>query len=612
MQPLQIKINSAYKSIPANLEFELPVFTVLTGENGSGKTQLFEALKNTKENQILNGEKILENISYVGYGSLEPAVGPGGDPVAIRKRLDPIWEQLQQAQRSKLNQQRRAKPKSNSQSLKEVDCLSFIKDKAMRQLLEDISTKSNIEASKMTKATLDEYLRLIDIPDRNPFSTHVSQIFKAYQINDYDNEMNKVYAHRKVPGANKPLDSNAFIERYGETPWDILDAVLERMQLPYRCNNPMTTKREDSFVFKLIHKYSGMEVNSNMLSSGEKTLMSLALAIFNFKGNRRATDIMILDEPDAPLHPSMSKLMLEILEEDVVKKKGIPVILSTHSLTTIACAPARSIYKLNSENKIPEQTSFEDTMKVLALGIPNLNVSIENRRQVFVESKYDVIYYESLFNIISRIEKFETLPQFLPPHYKDGSNCGDVLKIARTLRDMGNKRVYGLIDRDRKNTSESQIIILGMGRRYAIENYIFEPHLLGLYLIHKSFEKPSNLGFGDCHSYIEVYEKISKCDQELQKLASKVESKIDWESKQTNHYKSQLIGGSSISIRSDIFEMGGHELETLIKNTWHQIKGVASNNHGDSAIKTDVINTVINDFPNLLSKDLIDTLKEIR
>lgn len=50
---MQIKIRNVYKSIPASLEFELPFFTVLTGENGSGKTHLFEALNDNANGQIL-------------------------------------------------------------------------------------------------------------------------------------------------------------------------------------------------------------------------------------------------------------------------------------------------------------------------------------------------------------------------------------------------------------------------------------------------------------------------------------------------------------------------------------------------------------------------------
>jgi hypothetical protein len=87
-----------------------------------------------------------------------------------------------------------------------------------------------------------------------------------------------------------------------------------------------------------------------------------------------------------------------------------------------------------------------------------------------VENQNDVFYYESLFNILSRLHHFDTVPQFLPPNKQDGSNCDAVLNIVHSLRDMGNDLVYGLIDWDLHHTSEQQVIILGGGKRYAIEN----------------------------------------------------------------------------------------------------------------------------------------------
>lgn len=338
--------------------------------------------------------------------------------------------------------------------------------------------------------------------------------------------------------------------------------------------------------------------------------MSLALVLYNTKDGDGKVELLILDEPDASLHPSMSKLMLKILEEEIVKKLSIPVVISTHSPTTIACAPAYSLYKITKENKKPEKCNLEDSIGLLSYSIPNLRVSVEARRQVFVESVYDVMYYESLFAILSRHHNFSTQPQFIPPHIHKGSNCSDVISITQALRDLGNTQIYGLIDWDGKNNEEEQLIILGFKKRYAIENYIFEPHLLGLYLVYKDFVGPEEFGINDCHSYRELLNKIDISI--LQKIIDSIEDKFfsDGSNQRTGKLESELISGGKVMVDSTLFRMQGHSLEEKYKTMWPKLQSVRD--RGDSAIKADLINTTINDFSEFLSKDILNTFEEFK
>ncbi len=358
----------------------------------------------------------------------------------------------------------------------------------------------------------------------------------------------------------------------------------------------MSSKRDSTYYFKLVHKDLGFEIDTNDLSTGEKTLMSLALAIYNTTGQGGQADILILDEPDAPLHPSLSKLMLELLEEDVVKKYGIPVIMSTHSPTTITSAP-------------PRQCDLEDSISTLTYGIANLHISVEKRRQVFVEHSYDVEYYEALYEILSRHYQFDTLPQFLPPHSRNGTNCSDVKSITRTLRDLGNTQVYGLIDWDGENRQEDQIIILGLEKRYSIENYILEPHLLGLYLVKKNFVSPVEIGLPNCSSYLDICNKIS--NETLQCITNIIESKISWDNTDSSsRISSILINDYTLQVRQELYTIKGHNLEEKCKTAWPRLNSVRGN--GDSALKKDIVFTIINDFPLLLSKDIIDTFMQFK
>ena len=605
---MKIKIRQNHKSIPSGLKFELPMFTVLTGENGSGKTHLFEAIGNAKNGEIHLDGSLLNTISYIPFGGLNPQVDQQCDPAQISQRVKQVWQEVvnakQQASRNRQEGDYSGSPENDP-------ILRYIGNQQHREAILDISKKLATPPSQLTEDLVADRISIMAISGNSLFNSQFALIFKSYHVRYLDNKLNKIYAEDGISDAPPFLKEAEFKAKYGEAPWTFVNGVLEKLKLPYTVNNPMNTMRDTTFVFKLIHKTSSIEIDTNDLSTGEKTLMSLALAIYNSTGTRDRAGFLVLDEPDAPLHPSMSKLMLEIIEEEIVRKHKIPVLLSTHSPTTIACTPANALYKISASDKTPVQCNLQDSMKILTYGIPNLRVSTEHRRQVFVEHTYDVDYYEALFDIVSRKEKFTVTPQFLPPHTLNGSNCNAVLEITRKLRDMGNTHVYGLIDWDLKNSPEQQVIILGLGKRYAMENYVFEPHFLGLYLIHKKFVTPNVLGLVDCNSYLDVIKRIDTDNSSLQIIVDHVQNNISWENEDACMVKSELLDGSEIEVRKEFFEMKGHKLEDLIKESWPTLKSVRSNNDGDGALKKDVINTVINDFPGLLSKDIPATFSSI-
>jgi ABC-type cobalamin/Fe3+-siderophores transport system ATPase subunit len=548
---MKIKIRKNHKSIKESLEFELPTFTVLTGENGSGKTHLFEAIKDRQNGEVHLDGSLLSTISYIPFGGLNPQIDQQCDPVQISQRVKQLWRELIEAKQSII----RSGGMQNYQfeTPDQDPIFHYMGNQQTKDAILAISKKIKTLPSQLTEDHISEHINITALSSGDLFNSQFALIFKSYHLRHLDNMLNRVYAEQGITDAPPFLDEVTFKDKYGEAPWIFVNGVLERLHLPYTVNNPMSSMRDITFSFKLIHKNSGIEIDTNDLSTGEKTLMSLALAIYNSTGSRDRVDLLILDEPDAPLHPSMSKLMLEIIEEEIVKKHGIPVILSTHSPTTIACTPANSLYKISITDKSPSQCNLQDSMEILTYGIPNLRVSTEHRRQVFVEHAYDVDYYENLFDIASRKVSFTTTPQFLPPHTLNGSNCSAVLEITRNLRNMGNINVYGLIDWDLKNSPEKQVIVLGLGKRYAIENYVFEPHLLGLYLVHKKFVHPRDIGLPDCNSYLDVTNKIISDNNALQTIVNHVQNNIHWGGEETSSLESELIDGHKVVIRKEFF-----------------------------------------------------------
>ena len=333
--------------------------------------------------------------------------------------------------------------------------------------------------------------------------------------------------------------------------------------------------------------------------------MSLALAIYNTQDSNGKPDLLILDEPDAPLHPEYSKLLIEILTEIVVKEAGVNVIITTHSPSTVALCPDNALYEIEKTTKIPSMISISKGIEILTNGIPHLKVSIEERRQIFVESKYDVQYFERLYNLIKRNNEIHYSPIFLEPH-SGTSNCTDVISIVENLSNNGSDLVRGIIDWDGRNTAtHTNIKILGNGKRYAIENYLLDPLFIGLALIRERKKAFKDFSIDNFHTYIDA-SKLT--EQDAQKICDHIINLTSLPC--ANLVSCETHNGWKLNLPTAFTLMRGHDWESLIFEKIPEINAIAPKGKGDSGLKLEIL-TTIEEFPQYLSKDIFETLNSI-
>ena len=86
------------------------------------------------------------------------------------------------------------------------------------------------------------------------------------------------------------------------------------------------------------------------LFSEKRTLMALAMLIFKAQLNNIPPQVLLLDEIDASLHPSMIERMIHVIQTLFIEKYGMKVILATHSPTTVALGPEDSIFVISNED----------------------------------------------------------------------------------------------------------------------------------------------------------------------------------------------------------------------------------------------------------------------
>lgn len=589
---MRVTIRQKHKSINPPCEFELPEFSVLTGKNGSGKTHLLEAIANKDKSHVLIDGNITQNVRYIGFNGLNPKIEESCDPNSIKQHVKNVWNQYNNG---KQNAQRRNKNNIESilQSVGDANMKKFI-----RKALEDSGKAYN----ELTEDDLEDSFDISFMGQNDFFTAQFALIFKNYHKRSEENNINEYYQSKGKPISKPVLTQDDFQAKYGEPPWEFVNRILTETNIPYEVNNPEGDRLDSNFVFKLKDRAGGFEISSADLSTGEKVLMSLALAIYNTGGDLGKPDVLLIDEPDAGLHPSMSKMMVKVLKEHIVQENNIHTVISTHSPTTVIASEGIAIYQLIRGNSTPTKIPIQDAVELLSSDIPFLRISNERRRQIFVESKYDVIYYELLTNIYGRLETLPAEPIFIPARTSNGSNCTDVIDVVNNLYSNGNEQIYGIIDWDLNNSPTNRVLVLGHGERYAIENFLLDPLLMGILMIREKIPI-SDFGKLSVSKYPEFGQLTS---EDAQLIITKILTELDLESENKVLYKS--FNGWELQTSNEFNQHQGHDLETLYKTKFSFLNTYQR----EDALKKDVIEKVINDYPDFAPIAISEILMKIK
>jgi ABC-type multidrug transport system ATPase subunit len=335
------------------------------------------------------------------------------------------------------------------------------------------------------------------------FQQSFGRLFSEYQKNFINNSL-KELANSKGKSI-KFLSHEDFISNYGNPPWDFLNSILEKANLDFRINQPDEFDIDRQYEPILTNQVRNTRIKFADLSSGEKILMSFALCLYYAEDRRQLVNyprVLLFDEIDAPLHPSMTQSLLATIQEILIRQHGIKVILTTHSPSTVALSPEESIYAMTKdEQQRLKKVTKDKALSILTSGVPTLSINYENRRQVFVESEYDARFYEIIYNKIKDDLVPEVSLNFISSGLKDSGSCEQVKEIVRKLRDGGSKTVYGIIDWDGQNCGNQYIKVLGKECRHSIENYILDPLLVATFLFREKWIDRSDIGLNDNETY---------------------------------------------------------------------------------------------------------------
>jgi ABC-type uncharacterized transport system ATPase component len=587
-------------------EIDLPDFVVLTGINGAGKTQLLHAIAHNQLKVTDDNGLDLNQIKYVTSQSLSP----NESSIVTREQLNAspqnLWDKYNSYLQGKINNPDITLANIFGNDLLQLRIIERISEYAKK----DIGKLNFDDIFNYFPANFDAWI----VPDI--FHQNFSSLFKRYQVKFDDNNYQQFRSKSNDCEEISFLTEEKFLETFGEVPWDFVNSIIAEAELDYHFSSPANSHRDVPFELKLVNNINGTEIKFEDLSSGEKVIMSLALALCNSNFDVEFPKVLLMDEPDASLHPSMSKQFLNVINNVFVEEKKIKVIITTHSSSTVALAPENTIFIVNKTGQRVEKVSKDKALKILTAGVPSFSVNYENRRQVFVESPNDVLFYEKIYQRLSSYLNPEISLSFIPSGDsrtdKNGipvANCDQVKKIVKLLRDAGNNFVWGIIDWDLKNQSANFVEVLGNGNRYNIESYLFDPILISALLLREKIISREDLDLSNNQTYSD-FKYFSQV--QLQKISdfsvNKISSQVKSDDK--SMVKTKLLNEIEIEISRWYLHFQGHELEEMFLTVFPKLEDIRKRK--EELLKIAIIEKIIDDMPGLISIDLFDIYSKLQ
>lgn len=460
---------------------DIPPFAVITGVNGVGKTQLLEVIKGRSERpdkygaihpiaREISSSKGLENLVFsenttqmgLSLNGLIEYVQNSDQRLVTLRNLDEQIKNFQFHLKNRKQQYSQSTDKIVKLQLENkihgfedqihnlqnqiLNVHIYAYEEELRRIAHKLGKKVNeLSENEIREFAIDNFESLTNVDELTRFIANENQRYMkrvTYLTETHQREEAEMLVNQERPYQT----INRIFHQYGFDYFDMLN--------PFPVDNKLNG--EIRFQGK-----EGEIVDYNSLSSGEQAIVQFVIWSYgqDFRGNRLNT--MVLDEPDAHLHPSMCKMMVEIFSEMSAKKEigggGIRIIITTHSPSTVAFTPEGSLFVMQREadnKRSIKPTTSENAVEILSDGIFTFSramsqfaqmSSSQKQNLVFVEGKTDVKHYTKAMQILG----YDLDVEFFEMH--DATTLSDFITCT-PARLFNKKSLIALFDCDKEGS----------------------------------------------------------------------------------------------------------------------------------------------------------------
>lgn len=421
MKKLDIEILKSYKLYKENTSYHLEGdLIVLSGVNGSGKSQLLKILsKSTNEaisRSIIQSEDerkgtFLEDVLLLSFRD-NIDIGDDFGQYTVTYKSDfatTAWDyyrgNIKYRGTTLFDNQKRERVENG-----EILETNGVRNPSWRSIKRLISLiKENYTGEKVFQLSQTELESILPAD------------FIWRDENDIISQVGNLFYIACCERANQQIECSKTTEIFNNekwlknAPWTILNQLFEELGFRYRF------KKDYQFNTPYIEENPKLRSDSDIrniadLSDGEKAILKLAL---NSLDEEVSKDIklVLFDEYDAPLNPSLIEAFYHVIERFYVNK-GIQVIIATHSPATISLAPEyANFYELffqkNESPKIIPVNQFDYNElrvanKVYYDKIKNQDYRISELEEAFKAVESNCLFVEDRYEQIYKIAYLKT------------------------------------------------------------------------------------------------------------------------------------------------------------------------------------------------------------
>ena len=437
--PMKIEFRQRHKSITDLNTEELPDFAILIGRNGAGKTQLLEALKEGRagipgigvdEIELYdmvsfhppNASRADRQVNQFSQVTADAYLSPpsGQPPVETAEAI--FYQFVNDIERDSGAQARDAFERNLRYEIRRLpDFAVFAVDdqespykKTLYELVlaplnqantgrqrRSSSNQSNNSFNGNQAALLSAAMKLTrkfpheltrgDIMrashcEGDTMSNSISEVFASYKVDQF------IWAHKRIEKEHVRFDE--LITEYrakNPPPWETLREILSEMRdaagdeglFNFDFSDPdnfdlrVENYERFSFTAVMTNRTTGAQYDLDSLSSGEKILMALCLVSFNQYLGRRPPKLLLLDELDAMLHPSMVAALVRTLKTLFVSQ-DTKVLMTSHSAMTVVALDEDDIFRVvrtGGSLKVSRTTKSE-AINELSEGLATVDVGL--------------------------------------------------------------------------------------------------------------------------------------------------------------------------------------------------------------------------------------------
>lgn len=616
----------------------LPDFVLITGVNGVGKSHLLEAIQG---GAIACDKFQARQISSYTWSNLELPDAQLVSSQQIQTQRKGELDQIEHSANHVLQQinnvldgmrvPREARTKFDmfSLTLENVAEMGVSKPQAIYQQIEELKAsvlagnpqisklvaRASIETGKpifkVTKADVEK-LKSPSVGSITLFQNEFARLFVSYRNLIVENNLRELAAIRGDKEAVY-VPQDQVEAKFGPAPWDVLNAIMAEANLGFSIDSPSLFDFSD-YIPVLTNSRTGDVVAFSKLSSGEKIIMAFALCVHYTNDDRQTVEapkLLLLDEIDAPLHPSMAKGLIRIIERNIVGKCGIKVIATTHSPTTVALAPEESVFAMHAGQLGLHKMSKSAALNVLTQGVPTIALDFEGRRQIFVESQADAKVYDTLYRHVKSKLGSERSLEFIGTGIVGGAGtemhagCAVVRNLVSDLSTRGNISVFGLIDWDGENKPTDRIKVVGYLERDGLENVMLDPLILAAYICRVFPNDRESIGLARDTTFAAFSNLPISA---LQKHANTVVEKIIGAPASTIVTRSEYLGEFSLEIDQRYFLLDDHKLEQLAIDAFPFLKSKA---RSAGSLMSSIALELLAEDPKFTPKLVFDVFQEL-